>query len=254
MDLDTLLNDFKAGRLTAAEAKKRILGETYADIGIARLDCHRPLRAGLPEAVYCESKTPEHVARIFAEMHDRDQPVLGTRARPEHLAAVQGALPGLDIRYDATSKLIALRTDAPEPLGKVMVICAGTSDLPAAEEAAQTAEFLGSDVVRHVDCGAAGLHRLIAVTPDLADANCVIAVAGMDGVLPTVVSGLSACPVIALPTSVGYGAGLGGIAALLTMLNSCAPGLAVVNIDNGFGAGYLAHVINQQAVRASASA
>lgn len=248
MDLDTLLSDFKSGRVSAADVKKRILQDTYADLGMARLDTHRPLRSGLPEAVYCESKTPDQVTAIFGKFAELGQDVLGTRARQEHADAVLAQF--ADAEYDAVSRLLKLRVTPPQAMGKVVAVCAGTSDLPTFEEAAQTCEFLGSSVTRHVDCGCAGLHRLIACVGDFSDANCIIAVAGMDGVLPTIVSGLSACPVIALPTSVGYGVGQGGVSALMTMLNSCAPGLSAVNVDNGFGAGYLAHVINRQSCRA----
>jgi NCAIR mutase (PurE)-related protein len=244
MNLDTWLDDFAAGRLDRDELKKRLLQETFVDIGLARLDTHRPVRTGLPEAVYCESKSPEQVAAIFASLAEAGHAVLGTRARAEHHAAVAEHL--ADVHYDPLSRILSHGVGTPSQTGKVLVISAGTSDAPIMEEAAQTAEFLGSRVVRHPDCGAAGVHRLLACLPDFSDAAAIIAVAGMDGVLPTVTSGLAGCPVIALPTSVGYGAGLGGYAALLTMLNSCAPGLSVVNIDNGFGAGYLAHMINMQ--------
>ena len=248
MNLDDALSAFKDGTLSRPELKKLLLQKTFADVGVARLDTHRHLRSGLPEAIFCESKTPEQVVTIFAKMNELGQDVLGTRARPEHYHAVAEHLP--NAHYHETSRLLSLRSTPPRAAGKVVVVCAGTSDLPAFEEAAQTCEFLGSSVTRHVDCGCAGLHRLIACVGDFSDANCIVAVAGMDGVLPTIVSGLSACPVVALPTSVGYGVGQGGISALMTMLNSCAPGLSVVNIDNGFGAGYLAHVINHQSCRA----
>jgi hypothetical protein len=245
MTLDDWLRAFARGELDLETLKARLLQETYVDAGLARLDTHRLRRTGRPEAVYCAAKTPEQAAAICARLHEAGQPVLATRAGEDHARAILEVLPRAE--YDPLSRLLTFHPEPPAPRGLVGVVCAGTSDLPVFEEAARTAAFLGSNVVRHVDCGAAGLHRLLHCLPDLSRARAVIAVAGMDGVLPTLVASLLACPVIGLPTSVGYGAGAGGLAPLLTMLNSCAPGLGVVNIDNGFGAGCLAHTINLQA-------
>ncbi len=247
MNVDALLEDFRQGRLTAEDVKRRLTGHSYADAGFVRLDHHRLLRKGQPEVVFCQGKTPEHVAHIFQELAQANGHVLGTRAEASHFEAVRD-MPGA--HYDALSRVLSVVREPVEPVGKVIVISAGTADLPVAEEAARVAEHLGSRVVRHFDCGVAGIHRFLSVLDDFLDARAVVAVAGMDGALPSVVGGAVAAPVIAVPTSVGYGASFGGLAALLTMLNSCAPGVTVVNIDNGFGAGYMAHVINAQCVAA----
>jgi len=207
-----------------------------------QLDTNRPQRTGCPEVIFCEGKMPQHLAEIFLKMVETHGECLGTRASEEHHAAVQNVLP--DVCYDAASQTLIYQPAKKKLLGCVVVINAGTSDYPIAEEAAQTAEFLGSHVIRHFDCGIAGVHRALNAAKDFEKASAIVAVAGMDGALPTLVAGLSPAPVIAVPTSVGYGTGLGGVAALMTMLNGCAPGISVVNIDNGFGAGYQAHVIN----------
>jgi NCAIR mutase (PurE)-related protein len=243
VNLDSLLEDFRLGRLDAAELKHRLLDESFRHNGFSRLDHNRLLRKGQPEVVFCQGKTPEQVAAIFRELAAKNGRVLGTRAGADHFAAVRD-MPGAS--YDPLSRVLAVETEAVRPVGKVVVVSAGTADLPVAEEAARVAEHLGSMVLRRYDCGVAGIHRFLSVLDDFLDARAVVAVAGMDGALPSVVGGAVAAPVIAVPTSVGYGASFGGLAALLTMLNSCAPGVAVVNIDNGFGAGYMAHVINAQ--------
>jgi NCAIR mutase (PurE)-related protein len=248
VNLDSLLEDFRQGRLDAAEIKRRLLEHSFADNGFSRLDHHRLLRKGQPEVVFCQGKTPEQVAAIFRELADKNGRVLGTRAGQAHFDAVR-AMPGA--AYDPLSRVLSIETEPVELVGKVVVVSAGTADMPVAEEAARVAEHLGSSVLRRFDCGVAGIHRFLSVLDDFVEANAVVAVAGMDGALPSVVGGVVAAPVIAVPTSVGYGASLGGLAALLTMLNSCAPGVSVVNIDNGFGAGYMAHVINAQCVSAS---
>ena len=248
MSLDTLLDDFEAGHVTRAELKQKLMRHTFVDTGCAKIDHHRELRAGGPEVVYCEGKTPEQVATIFQEIVSHNGRALGTRADAAHYEAVKKVL---DVRYDEVSGLLAVGEPHSDPIGKIVVVSAGTSDLPVAEEAAGTAEFLGSRVERHYDCGVAGIHRLFSVIDRLAEASAIIAVAGMDGALPSVVGGMAAPPVIAVPTSVGYGASFQGLAALLTMLNSCAPGIAVVNIDNGFGAGFMAHKINKIAVESA---
>lgn len=206
---------------------------------IARLDLDRAERRGYPEAVFCEGKTADQVRRIATALADQPQVSLFTRVRDEHVAAITAVLP--DAAYDESARLIAWPPTPPEPTGgEVLVLAAGTSDLPVAREALLTARYLGrpADVV--VDVGVAGLHRILAQLPRLRAAKAIVVAAGMDGALPSVVAGLVAAPVIAVPTSVGYGAAFEGLAALLTMLNACAPGVAVVNIDNGYGAGHLA--------------
>lgn len=243
MNVDLLLEEFRQGKVGAEELKRRLLGQSYSDAGFARLDHHRLLRKGQPEVVFCQGKTPEHVAAIFRELAEQNGRVLGTRAGAEHYEAVRDMA---GASYDPLSRVLCVERAPVEGVGKVIVVSAGTADLPVAEEAARVAEHLGSTVLRRFDCGVAGIHRFLSVLDDFLDARAVVAVAGMDGALPSVVGGAVAAPVIAVPTSVGYGASFGGLAALLTMLNSCAPGVTVVNIDNGFGAGYMAHVINAQ--------
>lgn len=210
-----------------------------------QLDLSRHLRTGCPEVIFCEGKTPEQTSRIFSEMFEIYGECFGTRANKEHFLAVKDVLPA--VRFDPAARTLVINNDKKHQ-GCIVVINAGTSDYNVAEEAAQTAEFLGSHVIRHFDCGVAGIHRTLSASKDFAKASAVIAVAGMDGALPTVVAGLCAAPVIAVPTSIGYGTGLDGVAALMTMLNGCAPGVSVVNIDNGFGAGYQAHIINMMAL------
>ena len=207
--------------------------------GIAELDLERGHRRGYPEAVYCEGKTPEQVAAIAAAVGERDVRTLFTRATPAHAKAVLAALP--DAEYAATARLLAWPAEPPEPTGgDVLVLAAGTSDLPVAEEALLTARHLGRPAELVVDVGVAGLHRVLGRLEQLRAARAIVVAAGMDGALPSVVAGLVSAPVVAVPTSVGYGAAFEGLAPLLTMLNSCAPGVAVVNIDNGYGAGHMA--------------
>ena len=205
----------------------------------ASLDHDRLRRRGYPEAVFCEGKTPEQVRAIAAAMRERAGVTLFTRAGPLHAEAVHSELP--EAFYDRDARLLAWPAERPEPSGGlIVVVCAGTSDLPVAREAQLTAEYLGRKTESVVDVGVAGLHRILGRVELLRRARVIVVAAGMDGALPGVVAGLVSAPVIALPTSVGYGASFGGVAALLTMLNSCAPGVSVVNIDNGYGAGHLA--------------
>jgi NCAIR mutase (PurE)-related protein len=208
--------------------------------GFAILDAERAARRGYPEAIYCEGKTPDQVAKIAAAVADRPESVtLFTRASPEHAAAVHGVLP--DAAYDPPARLLAWPPTPPAPSGGlVVVLAAGTSDLPVAREASLTASYLGRATELVVDVGVAGLHRVLARLELIRRARVIVVAAGMDGALPSVVAGLVSAPVVAVPTSVGYGAAFEGLAALLAMLNSCAPGVAVVNIDNGYGAGHLA--------------
>lgn len=207
--------------------------------GVAELDLDRAGRRGYPEAVYCEGKTPEQVGVIAAAVGDRGVRTLFTRVAPAHAKAVLAALP--DAAYDETARLLAWPPEPPSPTGgQVLVLAAGTSDLPVAQEALLTARHLGRSAELVVDVGVAGLHRVLGRLEQLRSARAIVVAAGMDGALPSVVAGLVAAPVVAVPTSVGYGAAFEGLAPLLTMLNSCAPGVAVVNIDNGYGAGHMA--------------
>lgn len=255
--LRQLLLEVQAGRLDVETAMHQLRGLPYDDIGDARLDLHRALRQGLPEVVFCQNKTLDQVLAILQRLGQHHDRVLATRVSPEMAAGLRDRLTAPDglrieeyLDYDPVSRLLTLqRTPAPPPepdAPYAMVVSGGTSDLPVAEEAARTAEFLGSRVERAYDVGVAGIHRLLDERQRLFGAAVVISVAGMEGALTSVVGGLVACPVIGVPTSVGYGAHFGGLAPLLTMLNSCAPGVAVVNIDNGFGAGLYAHLILRQ--------
>lgn len=220
----------------------------YEDLGFATLDHHRTLRWGFPEVIFCAGKTSEQVATIAARLAERSQRVLGTRASREQYEAARAMLP--DLRYHELARCIWLDRDAEAPRhGGVVVVAAGTSDLPVLEEAVLTLELMGHSPHRIMDVGVAGLHRLLPHIPTIQNANVVIVVAGMEGALASVVGGLTDAPVIAVPTSVGYGASFGGLAALLAMLNSCASGVAVVNIDNGYGAGHMAALINQRIVK-----
>ena len=212
--------------------------------GFAKIDHHRTLRAGVPEVIFAESKTAQQVAEIFVRMAEFGGNVLATRASAAHYEAVLNAEPRAI--YNATARAITLKQDAAKHgKGTIRVVCAGTSDLPVAEEAVVTADLMGNEVECIADVGVAGLHRLLAQRQKLGESRVLVVCAGMEGALPSVVGGMFAGPVIAVPTSVGYGASFGGIAALLGMLNSCSPNVTVVNIDNGFGAGYLASLINR---------
>ncbi|MGD2174842.1 MAG: nickel pincer cofactor biosynthesis protein LarB [Candidatus Brocadiaceae bacterium] len=246
-DLRELLQQVAAGEVSPSQAVERVRGMPFEDIGFAKIDHHRILRCGVPEVVFCEGKTPRQVADISERIVAAGGDLLATRAEREHYAAVQEKCPGAD--YREAARCITYRHEAAEPAGLVVVLTGGTADLPVAEEAVVTAEMLGARVELIGDVGVAGLHRLLAHREKLQQANALIVVAGMEGALASVVGGLVARPVIGVPTSVGYGASFGGVAPLLTMLNSCAAGVAVVNIDNGFGAGHIAALINAMAAR-----
>ena len=254
-DLLELLAEVERGTLTPEAAAQRLATLPFEDLGHARVDHHRSLRIGLPEVVFAAGKTAEQTVAIFSSLAADGVDVLATRVEPATAQAVLAAHPAAS--HNAVARTVALRQSAGasgagagETKGHVAVICAGTSDLPIAEEAAVTAETFGARVTRLYDVGVAGLHRLLAVRDDLKSAHAIIVCAGMEGALPSVVGGLVAVPVIAVPTSVGYGASFGGATALLGMLNSCSPNVTVVNIDNGFGAAYTAVLI----ARASAHA
>ena len=255
-ELDELLGSVAAGRTGVAEARDRIAMAPIRDIGYATLDTSRELRQGQGEVVYGAGKTAGQIAGIVRALTGAGQRrVLVTRLDAEKNDEVRRLLSGeVELEYDPTSRLGVVGGNAPATgAGRVVVACAGTSDLPVAEEAARTCEFLGNDVRRLTDVGVAGIHRLLDHADAIASAPVVVAVAGMEGALASVVAGIARGPVIAVPTSVGYGASYGGLAALLAMLNSCASGVSVVNVDNGFGAGFQAHLINHVAPRATES-
>ncbi|MBQ9272661.1 MAG: nickel pincer cofactor biosynthesis protein LarB [Mogibacterium sp.] len=247
-----ILEAVEKGEMTADEALLRIKDEPFGDIGYAKIDFHRKVRQGAAEVIYGEGKSPEQINGIVRTMVENDQtPVLITRidqAKADALVNDTGI--DADIRYYPEARLaIAGEMPKPDGIGKIVIATGGTSDIPVAEEAALTAETLGNEVVRLYDVGVAGIHRLLAHKEYIMEASVIITVAGMEGALASVVGGLADCPVIAVPTSVGYGASFGGLSALLSMLNSCASGVACVNIDNGFGAGYMASRINHMEVK-----
>ena len=245
--LQDLLDQVAAGTLDPAAAKARLIGvmraQPFEDLGFARVDHHRSVRQGFPEVILGLGKTPAQIAAIAAEIVARGSTLLVTRTSEAAYEAVRARVPAAV--YHADASLITLRQQDITPgKGTIIVAAAGTSDLPVAEEAARTAELMGNEVTRLYDVGVAGLHRLLGERERLNAARVIIVVAGMEGALPSVVAGLVSAPVIAVPTSIGYGASFGGIAALLGMLNSCASGVSVVNIDNGFGAATIASLIN----------
>lgn len=238
-----ILRDVEKGQLSPEQALIKLKMEPIDDMGFAKVDHHRQLRQGVSEVIYGAGKTPEHILKIITSLLEAGQsPVLTTRMAPE---AAELVARQYELRYDSLSKVgIVGQIPEPDGYGTIVVATGGTTDIPVAEEAALTAEVLGNKVVRLYDVGVSGIHRLLSHAEEIMTARCIVAVAGMEGALPSVIGGLADCPVIAVPTSVGYGAAFGGVAALLSMLNSCASGLSVVNIDNGFGAGYLASMIN----------
>ena len=238
-----LLEQYRAGRVKAERVLGALRAEPVADLGFARVDTHRALRQGFPEVILGASKTPAQVAAIAARIWKAEGRVLVTRATPEHARAVRRRIRRAEY-HESARCITAEKKPLPKRPGTIVVLCAGTSDLPVADEAAVTAEIMGNRVERLYDVGVAGLHRLLEHLELIQQARVIVAVAGMEGALPSVVAGLVARPVIAVPTSVGYGASLGGLAALLGMLNSCGSGVTVVNIDNGFGAGFAASQIN----------
>ncbi|MBN2414700.1 nickel pincer cofactor biosynthesis protein LarB [bacterium] len=239
-----LLTQVREGLLSVDAAGERLKSLPYDDLGFAKIDTHRALRRGFPEVIFCQGKTPDQIAGIAARMAEQNSLVLGMRADREAFAAVTGA--GIQAEYHQDARAIVIG-DLPEITahGTIAVVSAGTADMPVAEEAALTARAMGNRIDRIYDAGIAGVHRLLGNREKLNEATVLIVVAGMEGALPGVVGGLLDKPVIAVPTSVGYGANFQGLSALLTMLNSCVPGIGVVNIDNGFGAGYLASMINR---------
>jgi len=247
MDIREMLHLVKSGEMEIKAAEQLLKDLPYEDLGYAKLDHHRALRSGFGETVFCQGKPDQYLVEIYKKFYERDGEVLGTRASKEQFELVKRVVP--EVRYDPISGILKAERPGKEKKGWVTVCTGGTADIPVAEEAAQTAEFFGCKVDRIFDVGVAGIHRLLSQRDRISKANCIIAAAGMEGALGTVVAGLADCPVIAVPTSVGYGASFHGLSALLTMLNSCANGISVVNIDNGYGAGYMATQINRLAVR-----
>ena len=239
-----ILQDFKAGKVDLEKVLERIKSFPYEDLDFAKIDTHRSLRKGFPETIFCQGKTISQILKILEEMSKKNHNVLATKANKKIYAAVKKVYP--DAEYNELAKTIVIKRGKLKlKKGKILVITAGTSDIPVAEEAVVTAELMGNKVEKVYDIGVAGIHRLFDIKEKIFDSNVIIVVAGMEGALASIVGGLAARPVIAVPTSVGYGASFKGIAPLLTMMNSCAEGVVVVNIDNGFGAGYFTGLINR---------
>ena len=245
MDLRELLEDIKYNNVSIEDALEKLKNLPYEDLGYANIDHHREIRTGYPEVIYCEGKSDEQILGIIEIMNQKKSNILGTRCRKETYEKLKNIYP--NVQYEELSKILKVKNNEQEQngKGKIVVVTGGTSDIPVADEAYHTASFFGNDVERVYDVGVAGVHRLLSKKEILNSARVIVVVAGMEGALPSVVGGLVDVPVIAVPTSVGYGANFGGLSALLTMLNSCASGISVVNIDNGFGAGYLASMINK---------
>jgi NCAIR mutase (PurE)-related protein len=244
--LRQLLHDVHTGHVPAERALKQIKSLAIHDLDFARVDGHRALRKGFPEVIYCEGKLPMQVVKIARTILRHNDNLLATRSSKETFRALKRAFPKAKY-HEAARAVTVIRKPAPKRAGTIAVLCAGTTDIPVAEEAVVTADIMGNRVKQYYDVGVAGIHRLLALNEELLEASVLIVVAGMEGALPSVVGGLVDKPVIAVPTSVGYGASFGGIAALLAMLNSCSSGVTVVNINNGFGAGYAASLMNQLA-------
>jgi NCAIR mutase (PurE)-related protein len=241
--LKALLEEVKGGEIAVDDALQSLRTLPFEDLGFSKIDHHRQLRTGFPEVIFCQGKTVEHVKQISERILAAGHPLLATRATPDMYEAVKALQPAA--RYNDLGRTISVSQSEEEGIPGILVVSAGTSDLPVAEEAAETVLMMGNSPERLYDVGVAGLHRLISNHEKLLTARVIIVIAGMEGALPSVVGGLVDCPVIAVPTSIGYGASFGGLAALLGMLNSCASGVTVVNIDNGFGAGYSASLINR---------
>ena len=243
--LKKLLSEVKSGQVSIETAVDHFKGMPFDDIGFAKIDSHRNVRCGFPEAIFCQGKTVDQIVEIIDRMVKRECRILATRANQATFAAVEKIHP--DARYNKLARTITIKKDASKTNNStILIVAAGTSDIPVAEEAKETAEIMDNRVKTIYDVGVAGIHRLLSYRNALITANVIIVVAGMEGALASVVGGLADCPIIAVPTSIGYGASFGGVAALLAMLNSCAAGVTVVNIDNGFGAGCAASLINRK--------
>lgn len=247
MEAREILEKVKNNELSIEEAEAFFKKQPYEELGFAKLDSHREIRSGFPEVIYCSGKPDAYLVNIYQKMYEANGEVFGTRASIHQYELVKKIIP--NIQYDEISHILKYEKPNKKRIGKIAVCTAGTADIPIAEEAAQTAEYFGAYVERHYDVGVSGIHRLLSKIEAIQSANCVVAVAGMEGALASVIGGLVSNPVIAVPTSVGYGASMHGLSALLTMINSCANGVSVVNIDNGYGAGYMATQINRLAER-----
>ena len=245
--LRNLLEMIQSGRIEIDAAMQRLRKLPFEDLGYARIDNHRCVRTGVGEVIFCQGKTIEQIKGIVERLSQNHANILATRAGREVYEAVCEVTGACE--YFEAARIVVIRPEPVEKIGNIVVVSAGTADIPVAEEAAVTAEVMGNTVKRIFDVGVAGIHRLLDVCSELFEANVAVVVAGMEGALASVVGGLVSCPVIGVPTSVGYGASFGGVAALLSMLNSCSSGVSVVNIDNGFGAGYQAGLINKQSAR-----
>ncbi len=245
MTLSEVLSQVEKGQLTASAAEEILHRDSYEDMGFAKLDTGRKARTGFAEVVYCSGKADLFLEQIYQSLYEKNGEVFGTRASAHQYDVVKAVLP--EVVYDPVSRILKIERPDKKKIGKIAVCSAGTADISVAEEAAQTAEYFGTRVERIYDIGVSGMHRLFSRLDAIEDANCIVAVAGMEGALASVIGGLVSRPVIGVPTSVGYGANLNGLSALLTMINSCANGVAVVNIDNGYGAGYMATQINRLA-------
>ena len=240
-----ILEQLKNGKISIEEAESYFSQAPFEELGYAKLDMHREIRSGFQEVVFCSGKADEYLISIYQKLLNKNGSVFGTRATQKQYEVIKNIIS--DVQYDPISKILKVERNPKEKIGKIAVCCAGTADISVAEEASQTAEYFGCNVDRVYDVGVSGLHRLLSKIELIQKANCVIAIAGMEGALASVIGGMVSNPVIAVPTSVGYGASFGGLSALLTMLNSCANGVSVVNIDNGYGAGYIATQINRLA-------
>ena len=244
MKTEDLLRAVQEGSCTGEDAREQLKTLPYENMGYARLDHHRALRTGFPEVIFSQGKTVAHMAEIFQHLYQRSGTVLATRTSGEQYQAVRALVPQAEYNEMARTVTVGMKPESERP-GWIAVCTGGTADVPVAEEAAVTAEMCGARVLRVYDIGVSGLHRLLSALPEIRHANAIVAVAGMEGALASVLAGQVDKPVIAVPTSVGYGANFGGLSALLTMVNSCAAGISVVNIDNGFGGGYQAAQINR---------
>ncbi|HEY4787062.1 MAG TPA: nickel pincer cofactor biosynthesis protein LarB [Bacteroidales bacterium] len=243
-EIKKILEEVKKGETSVDDAMQQLRDLPFEDIGFAKIDHHRQLRTGYPEVIFCLGKTTEQVVKIVALMYEKGNNILATRANPDIFAEVSRKFPEAD--YNEAARTILIKRNIPDPVNSyISIVTAGTADIPVAEEAAVTAEIFGNRVERIFDVGVAGIHRLYHRLDIIRGGKVIIVVAGMEGALPSVLGGLVNKPIIAVPTSVGYGANFQGLSALLTMLNSCAAGVSVVNIDNGFGAGYIASMINK---------
>jgi len=242
-EIEEILKQFKSGQIEIKEVLEKLKHFPYDDLGFAKIDSQRQLRKGFPEVIFCQGKTLEQITKITKRIKETGGKIVATRAAPEVYQEIKKIIP--EVTYFKEARIVAVEEKKKVSSKFILVVSGGTADIPVAEEAAVIAELMGNRVERLYDVGVAGLHRLLTNSKKLLAANVLIVAAGMEGALPSVVGGLVDKPIIALPTSVGYGANFKGLSALLTMLNSCAPGIAVVNVDNGFGAGYIASLINQ---------